>query len=91
VAAINGVSGIVAPDGTVVDSAAPRTQDVLQAEVSLVDGLTPGVWMGAWPGRASVAITILCVGLTLVPYRRHTDRDGGGLSGRARTMARVSA
>ena len=91
VAAINGVSGIVAPDGTVVDSAAPRTQDVLLAEVSLVDGLTPGVWMGAWPGRASVAITILCLALALVPYRRHTHRDGGGLTGRARTMARVSA
>ena len=31
VAAINGVSGIVAPDGSVVASAAPRTQDVLVA------------------------------------------------------------
>lgn len=91
VAAINGVSGIVAPDGSVVVSAAPRTQDVLVAPVSLARGLTPGVWMGPWPGRVSVAITVLCVAFTLVPYRRPRHHESSGPTGRARSMARVSA
>ena len=91
VAAINGVSGIVAPDGSVVTSAAPRTQDVLVARVSLAHGLTPAVWMGPWPGRASVAITVLGVAFTLVPYRRPSQHDSSAQTGRARTMARVSA
>ena len=91
VAAINGVSGIVAPDGRVVVSAAPRTQDVLVAPVSLARGLTPGVWMGPWPGRVSVAITVLCVAFTLVPYRRPRHHESSGPTGRARSMARVSA
>lgn len=91
VAAINGVSGIVAPDGSVVASAAPRTQDVLVARVTQVRGLTPGVWMGPWPGRVSVAITILALGFILVPYRRPSQRDSTTTTGRSRTMTRVSA
>ncbi|WP_082624327.1 apolipoprotein N-acyltransferase [Nocardioides sp. Soil805] len=91
VAAINGVSGIVAPDGSVVQSAAPRTQDVLVADVALAHGVTPAVWMGAWPGRAAVAVTILGVLLALVPYRRPARPDSRGQTGRARTMARVPA
>lgn len=91
VAAINGVSGIVAPDGTVVESAAPRTQDVLVAEVPLAHGLTPGVWMGPWPGRISVAITVLGVGLVLLPYRRPSQHESNTTTGRSRTMTRVSA
>jgi apolipoprotein N-acyltransferase len=91
VAAINGVSGIVAPDGTVVRSAAPRTQDVLVAEVPLAHGLTPGVWMGPWPGRVSVAITVLALAFILVPYRRPSQHDSDTTTGRSRTMTRVSA
>jgi apolipoprotein N-acyltransferase len=91
VAAINGVSGIVAPDGNVVTSAAPRTQDVLVARVALAHGTPPAVWMGAWPGRTSVAITLLGVALALIPYPRPPQHVGGAQTGRARTMARVSA
>jgi apolipoprotein N-acyltransferase len=91
VAAINGVSGIVAPDGSVVQSAAPRTQDVLVADVPLVHGVTPAVRLGPWPGRAAVAITLVGVALALVPYRRPARPDSGGQTGRARTMTRVPA
>ena len=43
VASTNGVSGIIAPDGTVVDRAEPRTTAVLVDEVGLTDQLTPAV------------------------------------------------
>jgi apolipoprotein N-acyltransferase len=91
VAAINGVSGIVAPDGGVVASAAPRTRDVLVSRVTLADGATPAVRMGAWPGRVSVVITLLATAMAVIPYRRPSQHDGTGQSGRARTMARVPA
>lgn len=68
VAAVNGVSGIIDPEGTVLDSAAARTQDVLVREVGLRSGLTPAVWMGPWPGRAFVALALL--GLLLAAVRR---------------------
>ena len=54
VAAVNGVSGIIAPDGTVVERAGIRTQAVLTADVGLVDEVTPGVRLGPWPGRVAV-------------------------------------
>jgi apolipoprotein N-acyltransferase len=91
VAAINGVSGIVAPDGSVVTSAAPRTQQVLVERVALAHGTPPSVLMGAWPGRASVAITLLATAVALVTYRRRSQHVRTGQTGRARTMARVSA
>jgi hypothetical protein len=36
-------------------------------------------------------ITVLCTAFVLVPYRRPTHDDSVGPTGRARTMARVSA
>jgi len=70
VAATNGVSGIIAPDGTVLARADTRTQEVLQEQVSLVDELTPAVRMGLWPGRVAVALTLLGLALTVLTYRR---------------------
>ena len=51
VASTNGISGVIAPDGTVVAAAAQRTQDVLVEPVGLVAALTPAVRLGPWPGR----------------------------------------
>ncbi|MGZ5403670.1 MAG: apolipoprotein N-acyltransferase [Nocardioides sp.] len=70
VAATNGVSGIIAPDGTVLARAGTRTREVLQEQVSLVDALTPAVRMGLWPGRAAVALTLLGLVLATLTYRR---------------------
>ena len=50
VASTNGVSGVIAPDGEVVDVAEPRTQDVLVERVALIDTLTPATRIGAWSG-----------------------------------------
>jgi apolipoprotein N-acyltransferase len=90
VAATNGVSGIIAPDGTVLQRADTRTRAVLEDRVVLVDELTPAVRMGPWPGRLAVALTLLGLVLVRLPYRRRrgeevtdervrttgTDRDG---------------
>ncbi len=77
VAATNGVSGIIAPDGTVLSRADTRTREVLQEQVSLVDELTPAVRMGLWPGRIAVALTLLGLALTVLTYRRDRRRRTG--------------
>ena len=75
VAATNGISGVIAPDGSVVDRAGIRTQDVLVRQVGLGTGLTPAVRLGAWTGRACLALTVLGLLLELVPYRRRQHRQ----------------
>lgn len=90
VAATNGVSGIIAPDGTVLERADTRTRAVLEHRVVLSDSITPAVRMGPWPGRLSVVATLVGLLLVLLPYPRRrgeevpderprttrTDRDG---------------
>jgi apolipoprotein N-acyltransferase len=75
VAAINGVSGIIAPDGEVLESADPRTRAVIVGDVTLADELTPAVAMGPWPGRVIVGITIVSICLVLLTYRRKERQD----------------
>ena len=77
VAATNGISGIIAPDGSVTDRAGVRTQDVLVRSVGLGTGITPAVRLGAWPGRVFIGVSILGLALGLLPYRRnrHTARS----------------
>jgi apolipoprotein N-acyltransferase len=75
VAATNGVSGIIAPDGTVQQRAETRTRAVLEDRVVLATGLTPAVRLGPWPGYVAMAVTAL--GLVLLPYRRRHDRARG--------------
>lgn len=75
VAAINGVSGIIGPDGEVVESLAPRTRGVVVSDVTLTDELTPAVWLGAWPGRVIVGVTIVSLAFILVTYRRKERQD----------------
>ncbi|GAB2757344.1 apolipoprotein N-acyltransferase [Nocardioides salsibiostraticola] len=80
VASTNGVSGVVAPDGSVVAAADPLTQTVLVEEVELMNGKTPAVWMGLWPARLSWGATILGLILCLIAYsrRRHESPAGTG-------------
>ncbi|HYF73820.1 MAG TPA: apolipoprotein N-acyltransferase [Nocardioides sp.] len=84
VASTNGVSGIIGPDGEVVASAAPRTQRVLVERVGLVDSVTPAVRLGAWTGRACMALTalglVVALGSGRLPYRRDRNRQGAGES-----------
>jgi apolipoprotein N-acyltransferase len=76
VAATNGVSGVIAPDGTVLDRADPRTQAVLVRQVGLSTSITPAVRIGPWLDRACMAATLLALLLGVLPYRR-SQRDEG--------------
>ena len=46
VASVNGRTGIIGPDGAVIDPAEPRTTAVIDAEVSLDSSITPGTRVG---------------------------------------------
>jgi apolipoprotein N-acyltransferase len=70
VSTTNGVSGVISPDGTVVATAEPRTQDVMIQKVALIDTLTPATRIGEWSGRASTALAILGLLLGLATRRR---------------------
>ena len=70
VAAINGISGVIAPDGTIVDEAAPRTQQTLVDEVTLYDGVTLGTLVGPWLGRLALLASVVSVGGAFLAYRR---------------------
>lgn len=76
VAATNGVSGVIAPDGSVLDQADPRTQAVLVEEVGLSQDLTPAVRIGPWLARACLFAALLALVLGALPYRRSQAREG---------------
>lgn len=59
VASTNGVSGVIAPDGEVVDVAEARTQDVLLEQVALIDTLTPATRIGPWASRLAALVTVI--------------------------------
>jgi len=48
VAATNGISGIISPDGSVVVQTDQRVRAVLDEQVTLADGITWGVRLGFW-------------------------------------------
>jgi apolipoprotein N-acyltransferase len=75
VSSTNGVSGVIAPDGSVVASADPRTQAALVGTVGLDTAITPAVRIGPWSGRVCVVLTVLGMVLALVPYRRNLTRE----------------
>lgn len=59
VAAINGVSGIIAPDGSVLQTAPIRTQATMIDTVSLNPGTPPGLLIGPFVAWACIAAAIL--------------------------------
>jgi len=71
VAAINGVSGIIAPDGTVLQTAPVRTQGTLIDTVSLNPGTPPGLIVGPIVGWLCLLLTAVGVVLVGVKGRRH--------------------
>jgi apolipoprotein N-acyltransferase len=75
VAAINGLTGVIAPDGTLVTSAPPQTRSYVEARVGLIEAVTPAVRIGPWLGRGCVGLVVvgclLALVLDRVQYRRH--------------------
>jgi apolipoprotein N-acyltransferase len=70
VAAINGITGVIAPDGSVVASVPTRTQAYVDSPVELFDTVTPAVRIGPWLGRACAGLVVLGWLLALGQYRR---------------------
>ena len=75
VASTNGVSGIIAPDGTVLDRAGTRTQDVLVERIALDSAITPAVRLGAWIGWLCAGAVVVGLLLELLAYRRMWQRN----------------
>ncbi len=84
IASTNGISGMVAPDGTVVARAPQRRQVVLERSVALLHGETPAMWLGAWPERLLSGLAVATVLAALVLGRRRGGRLGGRLGARRR-------
>lgn len=70
VAAINGISGVVRPDGSVVASVPARGQEVLVETVGLGSTITPAVRLGVWPGRLAMLFLAVHALVAVVTYRR---------------------
>jgi apolipoprotein N-acyltransferase len=75
VAAINGITGVIAPDGSVVTSVPVRTQAYVDTGVELYDAVTPAVRIGPWLGRACSGLVLLgwAVAAGQYPRRRRMD------------------
>lgn len=67
VASTNGVSALVAADGSVIERAPVRTTSTLVESLPLSTSITPAIALGLWPGRLAVTMTIAAL---LWPHRR---------------------
>jgi apolipoprotein N-acyltransferase len=89
VASTNGISGVVAPDGRVVERAPQRVQAVLEQQVHLITRRTPATVLGAWPERVLSALALVAVLWALLgPARRLGRRPARRPRRRARRGAR---
>lgn len=68
VVATNGVSGIIAPDGSVVRRAPVRETVVMEADIPLRTDLTLGVRLSRW---IETGMTVLALGAVLAGVLRH--------------------
>jgi apolipoprotein N-acyltransferase len=69
IAAVNGRSGVIGPDGDVVATIPTRTRTVLVSEVGLSTDVTWGVRLGPWIGRVAVITSLVLLMVTALPYR----------------------
>ncbi|CAN5177444.1 apolipoprotein N-acyltransferase [soil metagenome] len=88
VAATNGVSGVIAPDGTVVDRTQRLTQEVLVQTVDLRPGLTPGVRVGRVLPLLTALFSAVGLLLGLFAYRRQGVTQARPRPGRQRRTRR---
>ncbi|NGZ99751.1 apolipoprotein N-acyltransferase [Nocardioides sp. W3-2-3] len=76
VASTNGRTGIIRPDGSVVDTAGIRSTAVLSEQVGLSTGLTPAMRLGAWPTRLFTGSTLGALVAGAIAYRRGREFAG---------------
>jgi apolipoprotein N-acyltransferase len=84
VAALAGVSAVVAPDGTVMERIELFEQDVMMAEVELSDDMTVATRIGEWPEWLLTLAAVLAAGLAWFRSRR-TDAGPTDSPGTAST------
>jgi apolipoprotein N-acyltransferase len=77
VVATNGVSGVIGPDGEVLQRAPVRETAVLEADVVQHQGATPGIRYGAWVQVAVVTLAVLAQVGVLVAARRRRHAEQG--------------
>lgn len=72
-----GVSGVIAPDGALLQSTGLFTADQLVADLPLRTSLTPAVRAGDWPGRVVdlLALGLLAAGVASAVRERRTARS----------------
>lgn len=73
VASTNGISGVIAPDGTVVATAPRRTAAILDQTVGLGDSVTPAVRLGSWPSRGLSVVAVVVLAWGALTYRRRRE------------------
>lgn len=67
----NGITAIIAPDGSVTAKLPQFTQATLSATVTSASGFTPYYRMGTWPVWSA---TVVFLGLALIKRRKTTER-----------------
>ncbi|MGZ4466897.1 MAG: apolipoprotein N-acyltransferase [Nocardioidaceae bacterium] len=72
VASTNGVSGVIAPDGSVVKRAPERVQDVLESSVALTTRVTPAIRFGALLERSLAFAGLLALVCGILVGRRRS-------------------
>jgi apolipoprotein N-acyltransferase len=75
VVATNGVSGIVAPDGTVIRRVPTRTAAVLERDLPLRTATTPALRFSGWVEGALVLVALAALVASVVD-RRTSRRPG---------------
>lgn len=77
-AAVNGISGIIRPDGSVAKTVPRREQETLVHDVRLNDDITLAMRLGPWPARVGILIALgaVLVGVALqVQDSRNRSKD----------------
>jgi apolipoprotein N-acyltransferase len=75
VAALNGITGVIAPDGHVVARATAKTEAVVDRQVALMSGTTPAAWAGTVPGQVAAGLVVARLGLVpVIWWRRRQSR-----------------
>ena len=73
VASTSGISGIIAPDGTVQERAPEFEQSVIVAPVTQRTALTLATRLGAWPEAALALLGLLAVAAGVLAHRHRRD------------------
>ncbi len=69
--ATNGISGLIAPDGSVLQQLPVRTTALYQASIPQLTGISPGVQLGVWLRGLFAALGVGAVVIGIIARRRH--------------------